>query len=168
MKYITVILLSIMMASCASYPQHWGEIPEDISPVYNSPATPEHSNLAQITCAEGDREYYFLGTSKPSLGLRFTDEGFSFIKSFKPAWKVLPKERSFTLRWSFSDKYAEFKVRKFKFEPNTKYYAKYSAKQGQVKVWIEKEDGKVVYGKKPIEGQFQLNTLNANASPPLL
>lgn len=154
MKNIIVILLAIIVASCASYPQHWGEIPEDIEPVYNSPAKSGDDNLAQIICAEGDREYYFLGTSKPTLGLRFTDEGFSLFKSYKSAWKVLPKERDFTLRWSFSDKYAEFKVRNFKFEPKAKYYAKYSAKKGQVKVWIETESGKVVYGKKPIEGQF--------------
>lgn len=154
MKKITLVLISIFLTSCASYPQHWGDIPSEPSFVYNQGAQNHNEELAEIICAEGEREYYFIGTSKPSLGLRFTDEGFSFVKSYKSAWKLAAGERSFTLRWSFSGKYADFKVHKFNFEPGVQYLAKYSAKQGQVKVWIETADGKVVYGKKPTEGQF--------------
>ena len=143
-----------MTVSCASYPQHFGVIPEDITPVYNKPATSKDENLAQITCAEGEREYYFLGTSKPALRLRFTDQGSSFVKSYKGAWKVVPAERNFVLRWSFRNKYADFFVRDFKFEPNTHYYAKYSAKDRQIKVWIETEAGDVVFGRRPADGQY--------------
>jgi len=156
MKHISVILLSIIMASCASYPQHWGQIPSDVGFSYAKHAKKGADDLAQIICAEGEREYYFLGTNKPQLGLRFTDQGFSLFKNHKPAWKVAPSKRSFTMRWSFTNKHADFPVHNFVFEPGAKYFAKYSANpnQGQIKVWIEKEDGKVVYGKKPIEGQF--------------
>jgi WD40 repeat protein len=154
MKKISLILISLMMTACASYPQHWGSIPEDARHTYNKPSKPTDENLAEIICAEGEREYYFIGTSKPKLMLRFTDEGSSFFKSYRNAWKVAPKERNFNLHWSFKGSYADFSVRDFKFEPNEKYYAKYSANQNKIKVWIETQSGDVVFGKKPTEGQF--------------
>lgn len=153
MKRLVVMLMTVLVTSCASYPQHWGDIPKDIEADYHPQSIENLDGLSEIICAEGEREYYFLGTSKPSLQITFDKSSNLFTKYYE-AVKIYPHERSFTLKWSFSDKFAKFKVSKFKFEPDTRYYAKYSAKEDQIKVWIEKENGEVVYGKRPVEGQF--------------
>ncbi|GHB73084.1 hypothetical protein GCM10008107_23130 [Psychrosphaera saromensis] len=154
MKKIILIIMAVILTGCASLPQHKGVIPLDVSPTYNQSAKQGDENLAEIICAEGERQYYFLGTSKPSLSLMFTDEGFKFFNDYKSSWKLAPGKRNFTLHWSFDDRYADFKVSQFEFKANEKYLAKYSVQNRQIKVWIETEDGTVVFGKRPNEGEF--------------
>ena len=153
-NFLSLTFLVLLINGCASFTQHWGEIPEDINSKYAPGTDVQDTKLAEIICASGERQYYFIGTSKPSLKLQFDDEGFKLFKMSYDAVKLKPARRSFTLHWSFLDRYAIFKVKNFEFKENTRYFAKYSAKRDVVKVWIEQEDGKVVYGKKPEQGQF--------------
>ncbi len=143
-----------LLFSCGILPQHWGEIPNNIKSENYGELSNEDTDASEIICAQGERQYYFIGTSRPGLELQFDDEGFQFFNSSYEAVRLKPGKRNFTLRFSYRYIYANFKVKNFQFEPNTKYFAKYSIGGNKVKVWIEKENGSVVYGKKPTEGQF--------------
>lgn len=148
------LVMSFFLASCASLPQHVGSIPEDVSSSYYQDASEQDTDLAEITCASGERQYYFLGTSKPQMVLKFDDGRFSIFKRSYESVKLKPMKADFSLIWSFNDKFANLKVKDFEFKKNTKYFAMYSTNGGRIAVWIETEAGEVVYGKKPAEGRF--------------
>lgn len=155
MKFLGVILLFSFLTGCGSLHQHVGKIPESINVEDYSNIDLQKNEFSTIICAEGDRRYYFLGTSKPSLSLTFKDEGFKLFKSSYDAVRLNSEKRSFELRFDYKDQFAVFSVNNFDFKPGVTYYAKYSISTYQsVKIWIEKSDGEVVYGKKPEDGQF--------------
>lgn len=155
MKLLGVILLFSLLTGCGSLHQHVGTVPKDIDVEEYSKIDLQKDEFSTIICAEGDRRYYFIGTSKPNLSLTFTDEGFNFFKSSYDAVRLNSGKRNFKLTFDYKDQYAIFNVNGFVFEPSTTYYAKYSINTYKsVKVWIEKANGEVVYGQKPTEGQF--------------
>jgi len=154
------ILIAIILSftGCGSMPQHIGSIPKDITPEKHESFT-DKSNYSEISCAEGETQIYyvfpiFVGWSTPTLKLRFDDEGFSLFPSKYQAVNIAPAKRDFTLRFTYRNTYANFEIRQFNFEKNTKYFAKYSTFNNKIKIWIEKENGTVVYGTKPKEGSY--------------
>lgn len=152
MKKLIVLPLFLVLFGCASLPQHWGEFSDNTKSKYDSGVSKLDESLAEIICASGKMN---LSLSKPMLKLTFDDtKGLDLFKKSYTSVKLKPATRDFTLRWSYKNQYAEFKAKNFEFKANTKYFANYSVRKGVVKVWIEHEDGTVVYGKKPEEGQF--------------
>jgi hypothetical protein len=155
MKILGVTLLLLLLTGCGTLHQHMGKVPEGINIRDYSEIDLQKDEFSTLICAEGDRRYYFLGTSKPNLSLTFTDEEFKFFNSSYDAVRLNSGKRSFKLKFDYKDQFAVFNVNGFVFEPNTTYYAKYSVNTSKtVKVWIEKSNGEVVYGKKPAEGQL--------------
>lgn len=154
-----VLLMTIILAvtGCGRMPQHVGTIPENITPDEDISYHDEFDKYtySEITCAEGERQVYFIGWDTPSLTLLFNDKGKLSI--FQPSYqsvKLAPGKRDFVLHFNYRTLNADIKVKQFDFEPKTKYFARYSTDGRRIKVWIEKEDGTIVYGTKPEEGTF--------------
>lgn len=155
MRYLLVLFFVFLLQGCGSMPQHHGQIPSDYSLEENKNVNPgDFSQAAELICASGETQFYFIGYSKPQLSVSFSDQGFSFFGNNYTAVKLNPGVRSMRFTFRYRDSFANFNVNNFKFEPNTKYYAKYSTVGRGVRMWIEKEDGEVVYGRRTEDGQF--------------
>jgi hypothetical protein len=153
-----LIVITLSFTGCGNMPQHIGTIPKNVSSEKNKSLV-DKTNYSEIICAKGERQVYYvfpilIGWSTPELTLKFDDEGFSFFSTKYNAVKLAPAKRDFTLRFQYRDTFANFEIKQFDFEKDTKYFAKYSTFSNRIRVWIEKEDGTVVYGTKPKEGSY--------------
>lgn len=152
---LLAVALMLVLIGCGSLPQHIGQVDPDLSVDTDESAEGlALDETSEIFCASGDRQYYFIGTSKPQLSLEFTDTTYSVFRSKYEAVRVKPVERSFRIHFNYKDRFAKFDVKKFKFEPKEKYYVYYSTYASRIKIWIEKSSGEVVYGQKPKDGSY--------------
>jgi hypothetical protein len=152
MKLISILAMSVFLFGCSSLPHHMGEVPNDLEVEVHGNIDEANGEYSELYCSEGERQYFFLGTSKPNLTVSLDN---SIFASSYDAVRFRSGHRNINLRFEFSNLFANFKVRNFNFEPGVKYYAKYSVgSYERIKVWIEKSDGTVVYGKKPDEGHL--------------
>lgn len=155
MRYVVVLSLILFLQGCGSLPHHTGQIPSDYNMQDNNRVNGgDLSEAAELITASGERQYYILGSSRPSLTVSFRDQGFSIFGNSYSAVRVNPGKRDLRFTFQYRDSSAIFDVDNFDFEPHTRYYAKYSTFNRSVRMWIEKDDGTVVYGVRPEEGQF--------------
>ena len=144
--------MSILLFGCSSLPQHMGEVPSDLEVEVHGNIDEASGNYSELYCSEGERQYFFLGTSKPNITVTLDS---SFFATSYEAVRFRSGHRNINLRFEFSNQFANFKVKNFNFEPGVKYYAKYSVgSYKRIRIWLEKSDGTVVYGKKPEEGSL--------------
>ncbi|MCP3921670.1 MAG: hypothetical protein GY714_03700 [Desulfobacterales bacterium] len=150
-KIVSVLFISLLIVSCGSLKEHHGFIPKNIDiQEHNYLKGYDKKDFAEIICAKGGTQFYFIGWATPELKIKFDDEGKS-ESAFYESMRLIPEVRDFTLKFTYRRQHASYKIDGFTFEPNTKYFAKYETSHGRVKVWIEKKDGSVVYGSKPQE-----------------
>ncbi|MDD3817250.1 MAG: hypothetical protein PHI89_04100 [Thiovulaceae bacterium] len=160
---ILIALITVLSTGCSTNTHYISQVPKDVS--FKNDESVENyrsKDFATITCSEGETEragLFGIGWSTPTLRLTFENNpipnsSLDMFNTFYEAVRVAPGTRNFRLKYEFRGMYSNINVRNFKFEPDTNYFAYFSRSGNIISVWIEKEDGSIVFGKKPGEGRF--------------